>query len=89
MAADADVDRKARRELLRFVFCGDGGADRPPTDDGPRTKKMHIKRKLIGDGISAIILQAQREIMNNEIPKVVIANYEEARFLCVMDTLVS
>ena len=50
VAAAADVDdRKARRELLRFVFCGGVGADRP--HDGPRTKKMHnIKRKLIGDG---------------------------------------
>ena len=67
MAADADVDRKARRELLRFVFCGDGGADRPHTDDGPRTKKMHnIKRKLIGDGISAITSTGEIEPILNE-----------------------
>ena len=67
-AAAADVDdRKARRELLRFVFCGDGGADKPHTDDGPRTKKMHnIKRKLIRDGISAITSTGEIEPILNE-----------------------
>jgi len=51
-AVAAEVDKKARRELLWFVFLGLGAA-RPSTDANPRTRRHIVERRLLGkdDGI--------------------------------------